>query len=305
MKKLITLLALVLSCQFVLAQDEAIFSHYTINPILINPASAGFDESYGILFNGRAQWTGFVDAPQTYHAIVEGPIGKTFGLGINVMSESAAQLKRMKVQMNNSFRFSIKDNVKLAAGFSFEFQRMTIDGDVTSGNFFQAGDRLLEDILDGKGIFDASLGLYSTFFDRTYVGLTFNNLVRSRLEDIAGVSSQSFFQYYTFLAGHEFDLIDLKFKLRPSILIRQVRNAPFQVDLNLIAGFLDDQLSAGLSYRSIGALGILLGTKLANFDLYYSYDLSFQEFQQYNAGSHELTISINIKKKNKMDLNKY
>ena len=59
--------AILLSLQLK-AQEEAIFMHYTINPILINPAAAGFNETYQLQFNARAQWTGFVDAPTTLAA---------------------------------------------------------------------------------------------------------------------------------------------------------------------------------------------------------------------------------------------
>ena len=152
--------------------------------------------------------------------------------------------------------------------------------------------------MDGQKVFDASLGAFATYKDKTYAGLTFANLVRARLDDIVSDdNSQSFFQYYTFLFGHEFDIIDLGFTLEPSLMIRQIRNAPFQIDFNVKAGFLDDQLVAGLSYRSLGSLGILLGTKLDSFNLFYSYDVSFQRFQQFNMGSHEVTVAFQLKKK--------
>ena len=101
-----------------------------------------------------------------------------------------------------------------------------------------------------------------------------------------------------FHLGHRFEIPDLNFSLTPSVLIRQIKDTPNQIDLNVKAGFLDDQLIAGLSYRDLRALGILLGTKLSNFYLYYSYDLSFQNFQQYNSGSHEVTLAFTFKRKN-------
>ena len=121
------------------------------------------------------------------------------------------------------------------------------------------------------------------------------------MSEIAGVGgSESFFSYYTFNLGHRFELTQQKVSLEPSILLRQIRNAPFQMDLNLKAGFLDEQLIAGLSYRAgLGAMGILLGTRLTNFNLYYSYDVSFQRFQKYNTGSHEITVAFSFKKREK------
>ena len=305
MKRILIIINLLIAGGYLFAQDEAIFSHYHITPILINPAHAGFSEAQQIQFNARAQWTGFTDAPKTYQALYNGPIGNTFGLGLGVLSETAAQLTRVKVQMNYAFRFKIKEDWKFSAGFSTEFQRMQVDNEVTSSNFFQAGDDLLDELLDGKGEFDAALGFFTTFRDDTYGGLTFTNLVKSRLDDIVGsTNDETFFSHFNFLIGHKFDLIDANFSLEPSLLVRQIRNAPSQVEVNLKAGFLEDQLIAGLTYRSLGAMGILLGTKLSSFMLYYSYDISFQRFQKFNMGSHELTVAFSFKKKDK-DKQKY
>ncbi|WP_020538807.1 PorP/SprF family type IX secretion system membrane protein [Lewinella cohaerens] len=302
MKKLILLLGLVSVLQtLVHAQDEALFMHYNISPILINPAAAGFDETYNLQFNARMQWTGFEDAPKTFAARYNGPLGRTFGLGIGIFSETAAQMSRSKLQLDYAFRYPVNDDWKLAFGFFTEFQQMRIDGDITASPFYDPADALLEDLLNGKGQFDAALGIYGTFRENTYGGITFNNLVSSRLSEIAGVgASESFFSYYTFNVGHRFELTQQKVSLEPSILLRQIRNAPFQMDLNLKAGFLDEQLIAGLSYRAgLGAMGILLGTRLTNFNLYYSYDVSFQRFQKYNTGSHEITVALTFKKRDK------
>ncbi|MGH1438165.1 MAG: PorP/SprF family type IX secretion system membrane protein [Lewinella sp.] len=302
MKKLILLLGLVSVLQtLVHAQDEALFMHYNISPILINPAAAGFDETYNLQFNARMQWTGFEDAPKTFAARYNGPLGRTFGLGIGIFSETAAQMSRSKLQLDYAFRYPVNEDWKLAFGFFTEFQQMRIDGDITASPFYDPADALLEDLLNGKGQFDAALGIYGTFRDNTYGGITFNNLVSSRLSEIAGVgASESFFSYYTFNVGHRFELTQQKVSLEPSILLRQIRNAPFQMDLNLKAGFLDEQLIAGLSYRAgLGAMGILLGTRLTNFNLYYSYDVSFQRFQKYNTGSHEITVALTFKKRDK------
>lgn len=302
MKKLILLLGLAaILPALVRAQDEALFMHYTVSPILINPAAAGFDETYNLQFNARLQWSGFVDAPRTLAARYNGPLGRTFGLGVGVFSEQAAQMSRSKLQLDYAFRYPINEDWKMSFGFFTEFQQMRIDGDITSSPLYDPADPDLVDLLNGKGEFDAALGFYGTFRENTYGGLTFNNLVSSRLSEIAGVgTSESFFSYYTFNLGHRFELTQQKATLEPSILLRQIRNAPFQMDLNLNAGFLDDQLMAGLSYRAgLDAMGIMLGTRLANFQLYYSYDVSFKRFQSYNTGSHEVTVALQFKKRDK------
>ncbi len=295
MKKLLLFLAVFFSFQALRAQDEAIFRHYDISPVLINPAAAGFQDKYQFLINARASWSGFPDAPQTYSAQFHGPLGNTFGIGVGVTSETAAQLNRTKGRLNFAFRFPLGENVLLSTGFATEFQQMKLSSDVLQNNFFQLGDKVLEDVMDGQMEFDASLGAFATFHENTYVGMSFSNLVRSRLDGIVATENEaSLFKFFIFQAGHRIEIYDLNFTLEPSIMIRQVRDVPFNVDFNVKAGFLNENLIAGLSYRSLGALGVLLGTKLTSFQLYYSYDLSFQKFQQYNGGSHEVTVALSL-----------
>jgi type IX secretion system PorP/SprF family membrane protein len=300
MKKIFLLIACLYILQSAHAQDEAIFSHYNINPVMINPAAAGFDETQSIFGSLRASWSGFPGAPKTYGVVYNGPIGNTFGLGAGLYAENAAQMTRLRGILNYAFRFSIKEDIKLAAGFSTEFQQMQLDNSVLGTDFFEAGDKIVEDAVNGLNVFDASLGIYGTYLENTFFGFSFANLVRSRLDDIAGTSTRSFFQFYTFYVGHKIEIEELNFTLEPSIMMRQIRDVPYQFDFNIKAGFLQDQLITGLSYRSLGegALGILLGTKLSALEIYYTFDISFQEFQQYNAGSHEVTLAFRLPKKN-------
>ncbi|MEL6973127.1 MAG: type IX secretion system membrane protein PorP/SprF, partial [Bacteroidota bacterium] len=161
---------------------------------------------------------------RTIAARYNGPLGRTFGLGIGVWSERAAQLSRSKLQLDYAFRYPINDDWKLSFGFFTEFQQLTVDGDITSSPFYDPADDVLEALLNGDGQFDAALGIYGTFRENTYGGLTFNNLVSSRLSTIAGTgTSESFFSFYTFLIGHRFELTDQKVSLEPS-LIRRVTN---------------------------------------------------------------------------------
>jgi len=297
-KLLITCLACSLSIVGY-AQDEAIFSQYFISPILINPAAAGFEDGHRLQLNARGQWSGFVDAPQTYAVNYNGALGPAFGLGVGILTETAAQLSRTRVQLNYAFRFNVKDKVKISAGFSTRYEQLSLDNAVTSGTFFDQADDIIFNALNGVGNFDASLGIFGSVNESTYMGLTINNLVKTRLDQIVTESQESLLEFFTFQFGHKVTVPDLKFTLEPSLMIRQIRDAPFQMDLNMKAGFLDDQLITGLSYRTLGTVGLLLGTRINAFYLYYSYDLSFQRFQRYTAGSHEISFAFDLKKRNK------
>lgn len=300
MKNILLLLCFIGAYQLVQAQDEAIFGHYNVTPVLINPSAAGFNNTYQLQLNARAQWAGFADAPTTYAAQYNGPLGDNFGLGVGVLSESAAQMQRLRAHLNYAFRFEVGDDIELAAGFQTEYQEVSLDNSVMSNNLVNLDDELVQDFMNGQGVFDAALGVYSSFGENTKVGLSFTNLVRSRISD----DDESILEYYTFFASHRMEVEEMNFAFEPSVMLRNVRDVPSQIDINLMARFMEDQLTTGLSYRSLGALGILLGTKLSmnqysGIQIYYSYDVFFQEFQSYNNGSHEISLIMGFERKPK------
>lgn len=305
--KLPILILLLLLCFEARTQDEAVFNHYVQNPILLNPAAAGFADAYTLQLNARAQWSGFEDSPKTIALRLNGPVGESFGIGAAVFSETAAQQRRLKGQLDVAFRFGIgrkvrgKSAFQGAFGFMTQIQRLTLDNGILDNPQIEPGDMLVMSMLDGQNEFDAGIGIYGTYLDRAFGGLTINNLVSNRLENISGARSEDGGINYTFLLGQKFRVEDLNVNLTPSVMLRNVVGAPFMMDFNLQAGFIEDQFVAGLSYRYLGALGLLLGTQLNGFQLYYSYDLGFGGFQQYNNGSHEFTVGYSISRQEILD----
>ena len=283
------------------AQDKAVFTHYHISPILINPAVAGFDGDHTIQFNFRNQWTGFPGSPFSYSGTYHGAIGNSLGVGANVLSENIGSLARLRFQLNYAFRYEA-EKVKLALGFSTEFSSMRLQNSTVDNPFYEEGDEVLEEFMDGLQIFDATLGLYASFNKQTFVGLSFPNLIVTRISDIQSSDPEgSFFKYFVFQLGHRFSSPSSPISVEPSIMMRRLLDVPFQTDFNLLIGFLDDRLMTGLAYRAGlgGSLGLMLGTDVNSFRLFYSYDVSFQRFQQYNSGAHEVTVAFRLGGKDK------
>ncbi len=277
------------------AQNESLISHYLIAPILINPAVAGFKETHQIIFNGRTQWTAFPDAPKTVGVQYNGPIGKTFGLGVGLSSESAAKLNLLKFRLNYAFRFNIQETIKLGIGFSTEYQQVRLGGNILSQPIYDFDD-ILSGAVDGRQIFDASFGVFGTFNDQTFAGISFANLIRARLDDIVSSNNeQNFLRYYLIYAGHKLIFNDGAVSVEPSLLLRQIQNSPFQADVNLKLGFMEDRIIGGLSYRSLKTIGLLFGTEISeSFRFFYSYDMTLQDIQQFSSGGHEISIGIGL-----------
>ena len=296
MKQLLLLTAIFVAGLQARAQNEAIFTQYTVQPFLLNPSLAGFDDAHQIRLNYRGSWAGFPDAPNTYALNYNGPLGETFGIGAQLLAENIASIFRYNFKVSYAFNHTAGD-FDFAGGFSTSFVNFRLKNSGVEGPNYDPNDPVVQDALDGENSFDAALGFFTRYKRQTFIGLTFPSLVSERLDQIeSGQELRGGAENFILRVGQEIRIRERNFKVTPSVVVSRVFNAPFRVDLNAVASFLDEQFVAGLGYRA-GAgndVGLLLGTKLDQLRLFYSYDINFGEFQSYNAGGHEITIGFDF-----------
>lgn len=301
MKKVILSITAVFALSFsAKAQDEAIFSHYIINPMTANPAAAGFSDNIQIFGHYRSQWAGFDGAPKTYAITADLPVTEKVGIGGLLLSEKFGTIDRMRGQLNYAYRYSGK-GIKWGAGFSTEFHRSRIAPSVYDPNINpknETGDQLVAERLKGITFFDASFGAMALFDEKILVSLTVPNLIRARVGgDVDNVKTErTLFKQFILMGGYRLTKNQIVFE--PSLQIRKVYQAPFEVDVNLKASVFDSKLVTALQIRpgNSGQVGILVGTKQPGFSLYYSYNSSLAEFKSYERTAHEVTLGIEIKK---------
>jgi len=305
MKKILFTLLFGFSALAAFAQEQAIYSQYHAFPVLINPGYTGFENQHQFIANYRSTWTTFPEKPSTYTLMYNGPVGDKLALGGALFSDNAGKVSTTKLQINYAFRFQIK-KVRIGLGLSTEFLNRKADAALLNDPLVERNDDVLESLVDGQQIFDASLGGYAIHDDKLFVGLTLPNTIRTRLDEapVAGEVSttKNLLEHYIFQMGYKFDMADQNFKLVPSITMRNIRDTPYQIDLNVQGRFLDEKLIAGFTYRpgNSGSAVCLLGTKLSQFQFFYSYDLSLSNFQRYTGGSHELSMAYTFDRKTKV-----
>jgi type IX secretion system PorP/SprF family membrane protein len=282
------------------AQDEAIFNHYLVNPMIINPAYTGFNDNIQLFGHYRAQWTGFPGAPKTYAVTANIPVTNKVGLGGLLLSEKFGTMDRQRYQLNYAYRYASK-RYKWGIGFSTEFHRSRLDASVMENQFYESGDQLVEDRVKGLTFFDASLGGYAVIDDKIIASLSFPNLIRQRLGQVDpnAKAQRTTFKQFILMGGYK--LKKNQISLEPSIVVRKVYQAPFEVDVNAKAGFMDDKIIAGLTVRpgTSGQIGLLVGVKQTAFEIYYSYNSALAELKSYNRTAHEVSVAVNISKPSK------
>ncbi len=288
------------TCLTLHAQQPARYAQYHLNPVLINPAATGFNQNHNLLFNFRNSWAGFPGAPKDITFSYDGMPVERVGLGALIYSQRIGHLQNYRAQLSYAYRFNIGE-FKTSVGLSTEYLQSKLLNDVFLDPLTALDDPLIEEAADGLQFFDATLGFYGEYMEKFFVGLTLPNLVYARIDQatVPSVVDNDPFRQFTFMLGYRFKAADEAIRVEPSLLMRRLRNAPFQTDINLKLSFLDEQLIGGLVYSVGGAskAGFLIGTRLNNFLIAYSYDVGLIDFQSYNNGGHEITVGIRINPK--------
>lgn len=283
------------------SQEQAIYSQYQVFPILVNPGYTGFQDQHEFIGNARSTWTGFPGKPNNFTLMYSGPVGDKLALGGGIFSEDIGDITTLKLQLNYAFRFRVQ-KARIGLGLSTEFLNRRADPALLNHPLVDPNDDVLESLTDGEQMFDASVGAHVLYDDRFFVSISLPNTVRARLDEVPVANASetsSLFEHYIFQLGYIVNMKSQNYKLIPSLAFRQIRDTPFQVDLNLQGRFLDDKLIAGLTYRpsTEGSVVFLIGTKYKQLQLFYSYDVAFSKFQSYNGGSHELSVACTFARK--------
>ena len=129
-----------------------------------------------------------------------------------------------------------------------------------------------------------------------YVGLSAPKLLENEMDAVNGnvIVSTSEERHYFLMGGYVTELSrDIKFK--PAFLLRLVAGAPLSLDLN--ANFLlRERIWFGAMYRWGNAFG-LMGQYQVNDQLRvgYAFDLTTTKLGAYNAGTHEIMLSYDLR----------
>jgi len=272
-----------------------IYTHHIINPVLINPGAAGFSDSHSLFFNYRNKWSSFEGSPKSFSFSYDGPVGNNVGLGALLHNDNYGALETTRGQLSFSYLINANSN-KIGIGLTTEYVQYRLDRKEIANPFNDNTDPLLLERLDGAQFFDATFGVYAKLSNNINLGIALPGLIRSRIDETqAGESTDKPFSYI-FNIGYELDVKDYDLFVIPSLYVKKLRNVPLNYEFSVMAQFLEQKLTGGLSYEA-GAdnrLGFLVGTKINNFKFYYSYAVSFRDFQDYNNGSHEISLGFDL-----------
>ncbi|NAS10537.1 PorP/SprF family type IX secretion system membrane protein [Poritiphilus flavus] len=273
------------------AQQEAQFTQYMYNTVIINPAYAGSRGcmSFNTLY--RSQWVGLEGAPKTVFFSLNTPISRKVGLGFSFYKNEIGP------SVENMIATDYAYSVKLSRGitqlsFGIKAGIQTLDIDFSKLNIFSPLEQAFENNIDNR--ITPLLGLGAMLHnDKWYMGISAPNILQTEHYEDNSLSTATEKLHVFYTAGYVFDLPrDVQFK--PAILAKYVAGAPLGLDLS--ANFLIyRRFTLGASYRLNAAASALVAIQLNNqIMIGYAYDTDATSLSNYNYGSHEVFLRFEL-----------
>lgn len=297
MKKTVQIIAICLVAFTSKAQQDPMLTQYMFNGMVLNPAYAGSHEYWSSTMTVRGQWVGaeFDGAPTTVVASVDGPIrGKNMGLGFNVGYDQLGVSRTTLAMANYAYQLRLNQNTRLAFGVSAGVSQYVAD--VQEVVKWDENDVVYANTRTAT-LPRAGFGSY-LFTDNFYVGVSIPTLLA--YEDgqnfSVDLSKASFLRRHYLLTGGVVLPVSEKVKFKPSILLKYVKNAPLEADINFSTVF-QDAFWIGASYRTNDAVAVIVQYQTNSyFRIGYSYDLTVSGLRNYQSGSHEIMIGVDFGK---------
>ncbi|NOR74703.1 MAG: type IX secretion system membrane protein PorP/SprF [Draconibacterium sp.] len=274
------------------AQQDAMYTQYMDNLLVINPAFAGSKEIGNLLMVSRTQWVSFDGAPKTFSFSYNTALKENnIGLGFSVLNDIIGPQKQTGVYFDYSHFFQVSEKFRLGMGLkvgvSFYRAALTELDPINPDPIFS--NDIYENFLPNLGI-----GFY-LFSDDTYFGLSVPKLIRNTInrDDYLTEHVQRQEIHIYFVAGKQFSLSE-NVQLKTNTMLRYVQIAPVTWDVTAMFGF-KEQFWVGGMFRLGDSYGILAQFYVKEkIRIGYSYDITYSVLNTFNNGTHEIMFGYNF-----------
>jgi type IX secretion system PorP/SprF family membrane protein len=302
-RKYIIFVLLFFICQIGKSQDSQ-FSQFYASPIYLAPSFAGSTDGDRIALNYRSQWPDLTKAFQTYTLSYDHyfPHMKS-GVGLLLYREQAgaSNLSTMNVGIAYSYKFRFRSGWNISPGLTFFYTQRNLDFDKLK--FYDEIDTdsetLEQRIIEKKADVDASFSIL-TYNKNMWFGFTWDRILQPNRSLTGEVMEDPY--KFTFYGGTKISVFDRYNwasgqSISPSFLFK-MQDKYTQLDLGLY--WYQMPLVVGIWYRGIpvfkelasnDALAFLLGFKVDQFSIGYSYDLTISKLVGLTGGTHEISIN--------------
>lgn len=297
MKKIIILsaIALTLTSAKVLAQQDPQFSHYMYNTVSVNPAYAGSRDVLNITGLHRSQWIGLNGAPTSQTLSMNTPLrNKKMGIGLSLVNDRIGPINQTFIYADYSYSVRLTETLRLAFGLKAGinwFQPKISTLETVQANDPSFVNSTLESVV--KPNFGGGIYLHSEKF---YVGASAPRLMQNKFNLGTGntdTTAVKELRHIFFIAGYILPVTN-QLKLKPTVQVKMVENAPISID-GTVEAIIHDRFSLGAGIRIGDCYYGMVGYQFSNqFRAGFAYDYSSTRLQNVNNGTIELMLSYDF-----------
>lgn len=304
----ITLVCLLFSIQM-WAQQLPVYSQYTFNAFLLNPAVAGAEGYTAFNSTTRQQWVGVEGAPVTYCLSMQSRLMKNrnikptasarrryqplrsgrVGLGAYLYKDHIGLLDQTGAEFTYAYHIG-NEKSQLSFGVTFSFFQFKLnEQDLRLPN---SKDNLINNQQMTMFIPDANWGVYYTN-QYLFAGFSMYHLSEASLM-FGSYSSKDYRleRQYNTTAGFQYPINEL-YTIEPSCYLKISEQWKLQGDF-VTKIIYDRKFWVGIGIRNPKILIGSVGFKINRFYLGYAYDYSSNPLTTYSNGTHELMLSLKL-----------
>ena len=298
MKNILTT-SLIIACSIIslssFAQQTPQSNVYSYNKYSLNPAYAGASGCAEIFFSHLNQWVKVDGAPITSLFSANTRIGKSLGIGGNVLIDKLGMLQQVAASGSIAYGLNIAKVHHVRIGITGGYYQFRLNP--TGAIAFDAQDVIVNGGSQSSSSINSEVGFLYQFkglelsFASKQVIQSFSNF------GYAGLDGYGLRRHMVGLLGYKFQ-VNQKFSVKPSVLYKGINNTN-QFDINADVNY-KNFIHGGIGYRTqVGLIG-RVGVNIQNlFFIGYAYEVPLQNIAKYSSGSHEIIIGLKLCKKKK------
>lgn len=291
MKKIIPyslpLLALVLS-KAGMAQQSSLFNTYSLDPLQLNIAYAGASCTEANV-HYRTQWIGMKETPKVIQLNAHSALGKSNALALRVNSQTQGLLNTLQATLGYAYRFRISETAKVHLGIGVGWTQAALNAQ--KAVVMDANDVTLNNSnRQTANGFDSEFGAMLVG-EKLKAGVSVLHLYNTN-PDFSGSSTYKTLPQVNTQVSYTFNK-GKKVEVEPWLLNRYTLRGDNVVEGILNVHFIK-AITVGAGYRSnYGVIG-LLGARVGNIKLAYSFDYGTTKNATNMGSSHQLMLGFSL-----------
>lgn len=291
MKKIIPYLLPLLALAFSkagMAQQSSLFNTYSLDPLQLNIAYAGASCTEANV-HYRTQWIGMKETPKVIQLNAHSALGKSNALALRVNSQTQGLLNTLQATLGYAYRFRISETAKVHLGIGVGWTQAALNAQ--KAVVMDANDVTLNNSnRQTANGFDSEFGAMLVG-EKLKAGVSVLHLYNTN-PDFSGSSTYKTLPQVNTQVSYTFNK-GKKVEVEPWLLNRYTLRGDNVVEGILNVHFIK-AITVGAGYRSnYGVIG-LLGARVGNIKLAYSFDYGTTKNATNMGSSHQLMLGFSL-----------